>query len=434
MTILTPDLSPSSPRGDAPHFSGRRSLAYAAAAAGPIVAAGAQFLLSLQLVHALATAEFGRFALLLLISQLSLGLGAALISAPYPMLIRRSATPGDVEKVLQTANLAVALFFTLLLGLVATASGTDAGPALLFSAYGGVMLLRAFARAQAYFRQSQMAVLASDLCYGGVLVAVVAANVALGTGAVEYAYAGLLGSATLAMLPFGPTYLRSMFAGMSLARLSEYRTVLRQHSSWSLLGVVTTEATANAHAYLVTFLAGPAAFAPLAASALLIRPVALAMNALTDFERPQLARQLAAGQPWPQVRHGLSTFRQALVGTWAVSLAASALILTCVPTLLFPSRYDLSQISLGAILWMLIALLRTLRTPESVLLQASGEFRNLAVSSLLSSIVSIAAVLSILTTGEPVWSLAGIALGESAFLCGVWWQARHVRMARTDIP
>ena len=49
--------------------------------------------------------------------------------------------------------------------------------------------------------------------------------------------------------------------------------------------MLTTEATANAHVYIVTLIYGPLGFAPIAATALFIRPVGVAMNTLTDYER-----------------------------------------------------------------------------------------------------------------------------------------------------
>lgn len=49
---------------------------------------------------------------------------------------------------------------------------------------------------------------------------------------------------------------------------------------------------------------GPTAFAPLSASALLIRPIGVVMNALTDFERPQMARSSTA-VAWTALLHSL---------------------------------------------------------------------------------------------------------------------------------
>jgi len=59
-----------------------------------------------------------------------------------------------------------------------------------------------------------------------------------------------------------------------------------------------------------------------------------------------------------------------------------------------------------------ITAVRSFRTPESVLLQAAGQFRALAFASLWSSIASLAATLVLLLLAGPVFSLAGILAGE----------------------
>jgi O-antigen/teichoic acid export membrane protein len=59
-----------------------------------------------------------------------------------------------------------------------------------------------------------------------------------------------------------------------------------------------------------------------------------------------------------------------------------------------------------------ITAVRSFRTPESVLLQAAGRFRDLAQASLWSCLVSLAATLALLIVGGPVLSLAGILAGE----------------------
>src|SRR5690606_21908036 len=96
----------------------------------------------------------------------------------------------------------------------------------------------------------------------------------------------------------------SISCGIQLIRLqirctprdiAGYGAVWRLQSKWALVGVASTEATANSHAWLVTFTAGPASFAPIAAAALLFRPVGLCAMALTQLERPLLAKHTSKG-------------------------------------------------------------------------------------------------------------------------------------------
>ena len=69
----------------------------------------------------------------------------------------------------------------------------------------------------------------------------------------------------------------------------------RDLARWAVIGVVLTEFTANAHAYIVTFVAGPKAFALLAVGALVMRPASLVLSSLPDIERPRMAQKIGAG-------------------------------------------------------------------------------------------------------------------------------------------
>ncbi|MDB5622649.1 MAG: hypothetical protein JWR39_1212, partial [Devosia sp.] len=356
-----------------------------------------------------------------------LGVSGALLCAPYPVLLQKHALdPKPIVTALFSANLALAIGTGLVLGGLALLLGTGGEAALVFGGYGAVMLLRWFGRAHAYGRGQQRRVAGSDIAYGVTLVGGMLAIQLLDAASLLAAYWALLASALVGLLAFGRDYLVPQFARVSLRALPAYRTVWRDYAKWSLLGVVTTEGTANAHAYIVTLVGGPSAFAPIAASALLIRPIALAMNALTDFERPQLVRLLAGTGNAAALRGAVGFFRLALLLVWAGCLAAALAVLIWQPRLLFPEQYQLDIIWTGALLWLGIALIRTLRTPDSVLLQAGGEFRTLAFASVVSCGISIGIVAVMVAQGNLVFSLLGIALGEAVFAVGIWLRARAV--------
>src|SRR5256885_1534259 len=103
----------------------------------------------------------------------------------------------------------------------------------------------------------------------------------------------LLVSALAASLPFGASFFRHQVAALR-GDPWRYRPIFRDVTRWSLIGVVLTELTLNAHAYLVTFISGPGAFALLALGMLLMRPASLMQSALTDLERPTMARAIGA--------------------------------------------------------------------------------------------------------------------------------------------
>lgn len=405
-----------------------RLLRYAIAAIGPLGSSGAQFILSLVLLHMLVPKEFGSFSFLLIASQFSWGIWSALFCAPLPILLNQVAgrERDDIVRALLSTNLAGAAVAFLIFWGVGTALGVPGDAALLFAAYGAVALLRWFARAYAYAVGTPLRTTASDLLYSGILLTGVAIAALEHAGSLSIAYAALLTSAVLGLLPFGPAYLAMQFGGFSLRAMLGYIDIWRRHSGWSVLGVLTTEATGNAHVYIVTLISGPTAFAPVAASALMIRPIGVAINALTEFERAQMARQIAR-RMFGAVNASVRMFRLVLVFAWLVTATAAALILGKAPWIMFPSHYSLTFMTTGTALWMAVAGMRLVRTPESALLQAAGAFRPLAFASVVSSGFSVVMVFVLLWLSGPLWSILGILLGEAVFALVTWVQAHRWR-------
>jgi hypothetical protein len=411
---------------DGPVFA--RLCRYSLAIVGPFGSAIAQFALSLVLLRTLDQGAFGSFSFLLVASQFSWGIWSALFCAPLPVLMASGDASSRVRLMhcLLSANLAASVaafgvFFALSIGL-----GVHMAAALLFAAYAAVALLRWFARAKAYATGHATKTVLSDLVYSITLLAGVALLIFGTTATLEFTYAILLLGALLGLLSFGSDHLLDQFYRPSYRNLNGYAEVWRRHSGWSLLGVLTTEATANAHVYIVTFAYGASAFAPLAASALLIRPIQVTMNALTEFERAQMARQIGDGRP-DLTMASVRLFRTVLIGIWVVTGAAVALLLVFAPRLVFPVKYELGVLTIGASLWLLVAGARLLRAPEGVLLQAAGAFRPLAYASAVASIGSVCAVLAIMAYEGALWSIAGIFVGESMFALWTWREARRWR-------
>jgi O-antigen/teichoic acid export membrane protein len=109
-------------------------------------------------------------------------------------------------------------------------------------------------------------------------------------------------------------------------------------------------------------------------------------------------------------------------------LAGAILVLS--PRLIFPPQYDLLFITQASALWMLVALVRILRTPEATVLQASAGFRRLALVTVYSAAVSIIAVVFLLWAGGLLWSIVGILIGE--MLCGILIWRLYVRLWRDE--
>jgi O-antigen/teichoic acid export membrane protein len=309
----------------------------------------------------------------------------------------------------------------LLLGALLS-SGANLQDAVLLALFVGAFTFRWFARCFAYVENRIATAVQSDLIYAltlaGSLAALAAAHGVSFTLGAEF----LLLSALAALLPFGPGFFRRQVAALT-RHPKHYAPVFRDITRWSLAGVITTELTANAHVYLVTFIAGPTAFAPLALGMLLLRPTSLMQSALPDLERPRMARVIAAGDAIALARIQRH-FRLGLMTVWAINILLSAGLLLRFPELVTKRGYDINAIIPVIILCALIVAIRGLRMPQAVLLQAAGAFKSLAGISAAAAVLSLTVTLGLLLAFGPIASLGGILLGELAILLPCHARAR----------
>lgn len=388
---------------------------YALAAVGPAGSSGAQFLLNLVLLSQVSATAFGRFTFLLMVAQFAAAIWSALFCAPLPALLADTPAQerGAVIERLFLINLGGAAVAGTLLLVTAKLVGETWPTAGVFALYAALALVRWFRRAQAYVVARPLRSTASDLGYCAMLLGGTLLLWTSGTATTEGAYWLLTASVIVGLLPFarfGEAQRRD--AARSRTRLA---TFWRQHVCWSLFGVIATEATTNAHAYLVTSLLGAGAFAPLAAGALPVRPVNVLGNALCESERARFAA-LADEHAPDALRHGLRHFRNVLLLGWFATAAATIALFVLRPSLLYPQGYHLPEIALAAALWMGTALIRLLFTPGATLLQAMGEFRTLALMSCRASVVTLAATGALVLLAPPAWSIVGVLIGETMIL------------------
>jgi hypothetical protein len=385
---------------------------YALSALGPLSIAGAHFLASLLFLKLMPPATFGLFAFVLVLVPFWLSISVALLGAP--LATTRQRHDGDAWRELPTlmkANLVFSLAATLVVAGVMAVTGASPAAALLLGLYGGVMCLRWFARWLSYATHHPLRAVLSDVAYGLLLVAGLALLVPLHAISMLNAAVVLCISAAAGLAVFGQSFLAPQIRSLWDGTLSAYRPIWRDLTQWALLGVVTTELSANAHAYLVTLFSGPKSFALIAAGSLFMRPVSLCLTALPDRERPLMVQTLMAGDHAAADRC-VRDFRGAAIGIWLLTFVASAIALAWFPSLILKAEYDRQQILIVVVLWAAIMAVRSWRTPDAVLLQAAREFRPLASASVWSSLVSLGLTSVLLLTLGPVASMIGILVGD----------------------
>lgn len=382
-------------------------------------------LIQLFSIHHLETAAIGTLAFLLVIIQFGYGLSNALVSTPYTIVVNQG-DDADARSVdfFFPVNLMLAASQGLICAAIAWATASPSA-ALLFGLAGMLSLIRWFGRSNAYAHHTPARAARSDLAYAGTILA--GLLIAMRTGADMSAIGGMLVAASLVgLLPFGLAYLGRHFAMAPGRALGAYRPVWKEQSAWTLVGVLSTEATSNSHSYIVTLLAGPTAFAPIAVGMLFFRPVNVCITALTQLERPRLTRAVARGDHGAAIRSE-RVFMAALVLLWLATCAVAAIALYAFPGLILKPTLDHRLVMIAVGLCALLSLVQCVQTPMSVMTQARKAFRPLAAQSMRSCGVGLIAVTLIVLGTAPVFSIGGVVLSQLVMTFGIWRLDRRWR-------
>ncbi len=404
---------------------------YGLSTSGPVATSGAHFLASLLFVRGLSAHDFGLFSFVLVIVPFAMSMMGALLVIP---VTRALSAPADERAAITAAcmkmNLLLSLAAALAIFALLLTAHTPIAAAMALALFGGTFTYRWFVRCQAYVEGRVAVAVASDLAYAACLIAGLALMALSHTVTLLDGAACLLVAATAGLLPFGPKLFSDQVAALFKGRLRLYASTFRDVTRWSLLGVIFTEMTVNAHAYLVTLLAGAGPFALLALGMLLMRPASLVQSALPDLERPVMTRQIAA-RDWKSLNRTRREFGAALLGVLMLTIALDAALLYEFPALLLEKGYGARDVIIVGTICAIIMAIRALRTPVAVQLQAAGIFRELAVIGLKSGIISIIVTLGLLLSFGPIVSMGGVLMGEIAILYFCYrmlgkWQADNV--------
>ena len=379
-------------------------------------------------IHHLGTAAIGTLAFLLVIIQFGYSLSNALVSTPYTIAVNQTDdADGRTFDFFFPVNLMLSLSQGLICAGIAWATASPQAAAV-FGLAGTLSLIRWFGRSNAYAHHAPARATRSDLAYAGTIVA--GLLIAARTGADLTGIGAMLVMASIAgLLPFGLAYLRRHGAISPVRALGCYRPVWRDQSAWTLVGVLSSEATSNAHSYIVTLLAGPAAFAPIAVGMLFFRPVNVCITALTQLERPRMTRSVARGDHDAAIKSE-RIFMAALVFLWLATCVVAAVVLYGFPQLILKSTLDHRLVAIAVGLCALLSLIQCVQTPMSVMTQARKAFRPLAGQSLRSCGVGILAVTLLTLAVAPIFSIAGVVLSQLVMMLGIWQLDRKWRHDR----
>ncbi|MGA7675393.1 MAG: hypothetical protein WCA78_10165 [Rhizomicrobium sp.] len=403
---------------------------YGLSVTGPIAISAAHFIASLIFLRMLRADEFGQFSFLLIIVPFCLSATGALLGAPASLTRGKDEATARTEiSTLQKSSLVVAGAAGLIVTALMFSTHADTTNAILFGLYGAGSTLRAFARSLSNVHARLLRVAGSDLVYAVLLVAGLVGLIAFGRLTMTNSAIVLVLSTVVSFLPFGWRHWRDLIHSTAAQSFGRYLPMWRDVTRWSLVGVVLTELTVNAHAYFVTFISGPKAFGLLALGALFMRPASLVLSALPDIDQPLMTRRIAQGDIRGAFRV-VNEFRTAAAAVLAGTIVLSVVLVNWFPQLFLKKGYDETDVMIVLALWIAITAVRVLRTPEAVFLQATGDYSALARVSAWSGATSLIVTFVLLCLAGPVASLGGVLAGEIVIVLALFpltraWRRRY---------
>ena len=375
------------------------------------------FAFNVALVRALPAHDYGVFATVLLMGGLALQYVRCLVGTPAclaisPALGRRSALALDV---------------TFGSGALALSLGIGAGTALCLhvwlgssaltgGAYIGLWSMRAYLRTAFFARHQQGYASLSDLVFtlSGTILALTLLlgpqDDLLDRSFLVLALANALSIAAALLFP-----LRRIRLNFGRATRARFTRLMRQ-LSWSLLGVTMGNLQAQGQIMLVIMLAGPVAYAPIAAMQVFFAPLRLLGFAMANMMQPEIATLLA--------RRDGAKFRE-LLPFWtlvmlAVSAAYGVAALLALPLISAPVFEGQPKLLLWLFAW-LGATLPMLYIMPKLTLEVNRSFRLLAIIGGISAVVGMGLGAILLLLATPVISLSGILVGEAIVLVCCWY-------------
>ncbi|MCC0806409.1 hypothetical protein FPV16_09300 [Methylobacterium sp. W2] len=396
---------------------------------GEVTQSAFHFGINIVLARSLSPHDYGRFAILFLVGGLALTYIRSLAGVPATITIppragRRAARGFDVT----FGTVAVILSATIAAGVCAALMATSDINALAGSLFVGLWSLRSYLRL-ALFAKHRPAI--------------------SGMGDVVFALSGT--AFTVAMIHFqgAPGLDETLFAlacanGLGIVaslallrepiRLSLGRSVRRRYGamiptlSWSLVNVTTANVQGQGQSLLVAAMAGPAAYAPMAATFVLFSPLRLSASALINMVQPEVAGHLARGNFTLARRFALIC--SGLLGLGCIAYGAIILsVLELIEHKLFAGQFSGAPMMLIAVAAWAIVTVSLIHAPMRILMETMQDFRPLSVIAGVSVGIGAVAVIGLLLMAQPAWSLFGVLISEVVVLAGCLWMLKPWRAA-----
>jgi O-antigen/teichoic acid export membrane protein len=395
---------------------------------------GFHFVLNLILIRLLSAYDFGIFAIAFVLGGISVNYVNALVSVPAAVHMPRLKSPGGMN-FLDVVFGSLALVFAALIGVVVSfglfvtlGHGIEA---IAGGAFVGLWMLRYHVRTAMFARRAMGAVTLSDMSYTASGIAAVA--IALWFDQEGERVSSVLAALAAANVVAIGVALRALRLRIRISlRAAVWRRYRRIWSdvAWSLFGATTWNIQSQALTFLVAAIAGPAAYAPIAAGAVLFSPLRQAVNAFINVFRADFVAALAEGR---YRRLNVTIYSVCALILLSCAAAGGAIWLTW-PYLdahILAGKFDHAAMPLVVTLCGITAALYLTYNVPLALIQAAGHFKPVALATTFGGIVGLCTVSILLSVTTVAWSLLGVVAGEA--VCGIylWIAARRILRQHT---
>jgi len=387
---------------------------------GEAMQSGFHFALNIALLRVLSAHDYGVFAIMMVMGGVGLSYVRSLTAVPASIWMSKSTNRAGVdahEVTFGTAALVVASIMAIATALLMQLWG-DPG-AIAAGCFVGAWSLRSHMRTAFFARRQQMVVSISDFAFtvtGAILAALAIwkSPDTLRTVFEALAFANLFGIGVLVRLGRRPA--RISFRAPVRRRYARLWRQLR----WSGFSATTANIQGQCLALLVAGIAGPAAYAPIAAVLVLFAPLRVVGTAFINMTQPELATLMAnneVGKVWWQAK------------MWSIVIGVCSLAYGCCVFLALPMirPQALEGTAVGVIGLFAIAnyVPIMLYTMPRIILEILGDFRMVAITTTAGAIVGLILIAILLAIASPPWSLAGAAASETVVLAASWHFARR---------
>lgn len=378
---------------------------------GEALQSGFHFGLNIVLLKSLSAVHYGVFALTMVMGGLGLTYIRALTAMPAAICIgqSRSGRTADAHEITFGTGAVLICALTMAASAIILDIWVETG-VVAGTLFIGLWALRSHLRTAFFARGRQRIVNLSDLAFAASGTVLAGLAVVHGVDILKMALAALalanaIGIAVMLLLARRPVRL-------SLGRSMRRRYAgMRSQLSWSFVSVTTTNLQGQGMAFLVAGLAGPAAYAPIAAALVMFVPLRIAATALANMMQPELSAMLARGEAG-KVR------RQAM--TWVGLMGLAGLLYGSVVVLVLPLvRIDAlagTPVYLVAVLAWAFYTLTMMSVMPRILLEIFAAFRTITITSAACAALGAAVMVPVLLAGHPAWALFGGVLSEGTVL------------------